>query len=191
LRQYLEDYTSGNVRLAQASSAFLFFLSQQVASAGLGLGAAVRWTYDTIQKAWGGTPYPARTGMIPTGAPTPSVKLNLKKGELVQVRGYREILETVDEGSFNRGMSFDPEMVPYCGGRYRVLDRVDQIINEKTGKMMRLRKDCIMLEGVVCRACYSKYRRFCPRSIYPYWREIWLERVGHDDRFGASEKTRT
>jgi hypothetical protein len=80
--------------------------------------------------------------------------------------------------------------VPYCGGRYRVLERVEQIINEKTGKMMRLRKDCIMLEGVACRACYSKYRRFCPRSIYPYWREVWLERAGADGEFGADEKTR-
>jgi hypothetical protein len=61
-----------------------------------------------------------------------------------------------------------------------VLDRVTHIINEKTGKMMRLRKDCIMLESVVCTACYAKYRKFCPRSIYPYWREIWLERVAPD-----------
>jgi hypothetical protein len=180
LRQYVEDYTSGNVRLGQMLGSFLFFLSEQLASAGLGFGTPVRWAYDTIQKARGGTPYPARFGTIPLGSATPSAKLNLQKGELVEVRGYREILETLDENLNNRGMSFDAEMVPYCRGRYRVLDRVTQIINEKTGKMMRLRKDCIMLEGVVCTACYAKYRKFCPRSIYPYWREIWLDRVGSD-----------
>ena len=29
----------------------------------------------------------------------------------------------------------------------------------------------------ICEARYAKCRRFCPRGIYPYWREIWLERV--------------
>jgi hypothetical protein len=180
LRQYVEDYTSGNVGLTQMLGSFLFFLSEQLASAGVGLGTPVRWAYDTIQKARGGTPYPARFGTIPLGTPTPSGKLDLRKGELVEVRSYRDILETLDENLNNRGMSFDAEMVPYCGGTYRVLDRVTQIINEKTGKMMQLRKDCIMLEGVVCTACYAKYRKFCPRSIFPYWREIWLDRVGSD-----------
>jgi hypothetical protein len=185
LRQYVEDYASGNVRLSQFLGSFLFFVSEQLASAGLGLGTAVRWTYDTIQKARGGTPYPVRIGKIPVGVPTPAAKLNLKKGELVQVRSYQEILETINEDSHNRGMSFDPEMVPYCGGTYRVLDRVSQIINEKTGKMMRLKKDCIMLDEVLCRACYAKHRKFCPRRIYPYWREVWLKRVGSDSEAEA------
>jgi len=178
VRQYLEDYTSGNATLRQMLASLLFFVSEQLASAGVGLGTPVRWVYDAIQKVRGGTPYPVRYGRIRPGMPTPSARLDLKKGELVRVRSYREILETLDENLYNRGMSFDAEMVPYCGRTFRVLDRVGQIINEKTGKMMRLRKDCIMLEGVVCTASYAKYRKFCPRSIYPYWREIWLERVG-------------
>jgi hypothetical protein len=182
LRQYVEDYTSGNVRLSQLLGSFLFFLCEQLASAGIGLGTPVRWTYDLIQKVRGRTPYPVRVGRIPAGRPTPSAKLNLKAGELVRVRDYAEILETIDENLYNRGMSFDAEMVPFCGRTYRVLDRVSHIINEKTGKMMHLRKDCIMLEGVVCTACYAKYRKFCPRSIYPYWREIWLDRVGPNNR---------
>jgi hypothetical protein len=182
LRQYVEDYTSGNVRLSQLLGSFLFFLCEQLASAGIGIGTPVRWTYDTIQKARGRTPFPARVGRIPAGTPTPSRKLNLVAGELVRVRDYAEILETIDENLNNRGMCFDAEMVPFCGRTYRVLDRVSQIIDEKTGKMVRLRKDSIMLEGVVCTACYAKYRKFCPRSIYPYWREIWLDRVEtHDE----------
>jgi hypothetical protein len=40
--------------------------------------------------------------------------------------------------------------------------------------MTRLRNPCIVLEGVVCTA---DYHRLCPRGIYPYWREIWLERA--------------
>ena len=178
LRQYIEDYTSGNVRLSQLLAALAFFLYALLVSAGIGLGSALRWAYDRIQGMRGGTPYPLRMGRVPRGVRTPSAKLDVQPGELVKIRSYEEILATIDETGLNRGMSFDAEMVPYCGGTYRVLDRVNKLINEKTGKMQHLRNDCVMLENVVCLACYSKYRRFCPRSIYPYWREIWLERVG-------------
>ncbi len=176
-RQYAEDYTSGNVHLSQMVGTFLVFLCNQVASAGVGFGSAMRWVYDRIQQMRGGTPYPWRLGKIQAGAKTPSSRLDVQPGELVRVRPYQQILTTIDEAGNNRGMSFDPEMVPYCGGTYRVLDRIRKIINEKTGKMQHLKNDCIMLDSVVCRACYSKYRRFCPRSIYSYWREIWLERI--------------
>jgi hypothetical protein len=189
LRQYAEDYTSGNVRLSQFLTAFLLFLFAHVVSAGLGVGSVLRWVYDTIQRMRNGTPYPFRSGQIPPGAKTPSVKLDLQPGELVKIRGYQEILATIDEKGHNRGMYFDAEMVPYCGGTYRVLNRVSKIINEKTGRMQYLKNDCIMLDGVVCLACYATQRRFCPRAIYPYWREIWLERVGSTRSAAEDKKT--
>jgi hypothetical protein len=68
--------------------------------------------------------------------------------------------------------------VPYCGGTYHVRSRVNQIIDERTGKMMRFGSASVILEDVYCMARYSYDRMFCPRAIYPYWREIWLERVG-------------
>jgi hypothetical protein len=182
LRQYVEDYTSGNVRLTQLLAAFFFFLFDLVASAGLGFGSALLWLYDTIQRLRGGTPFPKRAGRIPQGAKTPSMKLGLQPGDLVKIKDYREILATLDEGAHNRGMYFDAEMVPFCGGTYRVLDRVNTIIDEKTGRMQHLKNDCIMLDDVVCLACYATHRRFCPRGIYPFWREIWLDRVGSDCR---------
>lgn len=177
LRQYVEDWTSGNVRLAQMATALLFFLYHRLAESGLGLGSAMRWAYDMFQKTRGGTPYPLRDGRIPRGMRTPSVKLDLQAGELVKVRSYAEILETLDQGWRNRGMYFDVEQVPFCGGTYRVRGRVERIIDEKTGRMMQLGNDAIILNEVTCQSRYSKCRRFCSRSIYPYWREIWLERA--------------
>lgn len=186
VRQYIEDYRSRNVKLSQLLAALVFTLYAEVASAGTGLGAALRWLYDRVQKMRGATPFPRRVGAIARGETTPAAKLELEPGELVKVRGYQEILATLNEDSCNRGMYFDPEMVVFCGGTYRVLDRVRQIINEKSGKMMQMKNDCIILDGVVCQACYAKNRRFCPRSIYPYWREIWLEREAPDEaRMGA------
>src|SRR5207247_2797499 len=111
--------------------------------------------------------YPWRHGLIPRGERTPAAKSDLAPGDLVKVRTYEDILHTLDDENKNRGMWFDAEQVPYCGGSYRILDRVTRIINEKTGKMQQLKNDCVILDGVVCRACYAKYRRFCPRSIYP------------------------
>jgi hypothetical protein len=73
-------------------------------------------------------------------------------------------------------MYFDAENVPFCGGEYEVLARVERLIDEKTGKMLTLKNDAIILKDVVCEARYAKCRHFCPRAIYPYWREIWLER---------------
>jgi len=181
-RQYVEDYLSGNVRLTQMIASFLFFFFHHLAGSGLGFGSALRWAYDLFQKLRGGTPYPWRMGHVPKGVRTPSVKLGLKEGEQVRVKSYPEILQTLDENWNNRGMYFDAEAVPFCNGTFRVLKRVDRIIDEKTGKILRFKNEAIILDDVVCLARYAKCRKFCPRSIYPYWREIWLERVSSEPK---------
>ena len=107
-------------------------------------------------------------------------ELKLQEGEWVRIKSYDEILATCNEDNLNRGLYFDGEMVPYCGKASRVLKRVTRIINEQTGKMMTMKNPCIILENVVCHARYSYCRMFCPRELYPYWREIWLERVVDD-----------
>jgi hypothetical protein len=105
---------------------------------------------------------------------TPEATLGLRSGELVRIKSKDEIVRTLDVNNKNRGMSFDPEMLMYCGREARVRQRVQKIIDEKTGHMIHFKNPCIVLEDVVCTA---KYHRYCPRAIYPYWREIWLERV--------------
>jgi hypothetical protein len=132
--------------------------------------------YNAVMRLhWRGRPYPYIRGLVK--GKTPAAVLNLQPGELVQVRSKDEIRQTINENNRNRGLSFDVEMVPYCGKTFRVLRRVERIIDEKTGTMIRIPGDCIILDGVVCSGCLSRNRPFCPRSIYPYWREIWLKRV--------------
>jgi hypothetical protein len=175
IRQYLEDYRSGNVAsltiLKGLIYSGLFYLSRL-----RGVGWRMSRLYDKIHPLWGGTPWPKRRGYIPMGKPTPTQTLNLQPGELVRVKPHREILRTLNSKCQNRGMVFDKEMVPYCGGEYRVHKRVSRIINEKTGKMQVMKIPCIVLNSVVCQSRYSDCRLFCPRSIYSFWREIWLER---------------
>jgi hypothetical protein len=175
--QYVEDFTSGNATLFQMVSAFLFFLYHNLASSGMGFGSALRWLYDVFQKVRGGTPYPWRMGEVPKGVRTPAAHLDLQEGELARVKDYRAILATLDEEWKNRGLYFDAEMVPYTNQDFRVLKRIERIIDEKTGKMIRFKTDALILDGVVCQARYAKCRKLCPRGYYLYWREIWLDRV--------------
>jgi hypothetical protein len=172
VRQYVRDVRSGNVGIGQVVKALLFRMFTK--SIRVGAYRAQLWLYDRLQSWRGGTPYPFRWGTLEK---TPRSRLNLQPGDLVQVKSYTEILQTLSMRNRNLGLRFDAEMVPYCGSIRRVLARVERIIDERTGKMTTLSSDCIILDGVVCRAEYSHDRLFCPRSIYPFWREIWLKRV--------------
>jgi hypothetical protein len=80
-------------------------------------------------------------------------------------------------------MWFDPEMIPYCGTRARVDRHVQRIIDESTGKMIKL-SDCVVLDNVVCQGIYH---RFCQREIPTYWRSAWLRTLNGKD---GSELTR-
>ncbi len=141
--------------------------------------------YNRLQRWRWGTPFPHMHGRA---EPTPKETLDLRPGEFVQVKSHDEILATVNAKNRNRGLTFDAEMVPYCGGVYRVGSRVTQIIDEPTGKMVRMKSDCIILDGVICTSKYSHKRLFCPRSIPPFWREVWLRRVDGDVAEGVAKK---
>jgi hypothetical protein len=104
-------------------------------------------------------------------------KLDLQPGEWVRVRTPEEITPTLDKNGFNRGLSFDREMLQLCGQTFRVKARVTNLIAESTGRMVTIKRDAIILEGGVCSGECSTGRWFCPRQIYAYWREAWLERV--------------
>lgn len=174
--QYLEDYRSGNVHVFDIVSSLSALAYSQLAESGLGFGAALRWAYDTFQKLRGGTPYPFRRGHIPRNTRTPSSNQGIQVGDLVRIRRYNEILDTVDEDLKNRGMSFHSEMATHCGNSFRVSQRLRKLMNEKTGKLMVLKNECLVLEGVECVGMYAK-PIYCPRSSYLYWRESWLEPI--------------
>lgn len=177
IRQYLEDYISGNVTIGQLLRGLIYASYYNLSEAGIGVGRPLRWLYDRFQSLWGGLPYPRKKGSLPVGQPTPTCAINLQPGELVRVKPYKEILATLNTENKNRGLSFDAEAVPYCGGVFRVRTRLNKFIDEKTGKLLTTTNAGIILEGVWCQARYSDCRMFCPRSIYSWWREIWLERV--------------
>ena len=183
VRQYVEDYTSGNLSLSRLFNGFVYLAYYHGAQTWRNrLGRPSRWVYDRFQALWGGVPYPRTRGLIPAGQPTPACSLNLQPGEFVRVKSHKEILATIDKNFFNRGLAFDAELVPNCGKVFRVQARVSKFIDEKTGKMKTLKTPAVILQGVWCESRYSNCKMFCPRAIYSWWREIWLERVPQEDQ---------
>ena len=178
IRQYVEDYRSGNVGLWRIICGVVYLLYYSLSQAGIGVGRPMRWFYDKFYSLWRGAPFPRKSGTIPEGHPTPVKTLDLQPGEMVRIKSHEEILKTLDTRNRNRGLYFDAEEVPYCGGTYRVLKHVTKIVNERTGRLQVMKTPCVILDSVICQSRYSECRLFCPRSIYPYWREVWLERVG-------------
>ena len=180
VRQYWEDVRSGNATLGRALSTLFLSWVFNLRKFPVGHRASV-WLYQFVHRLVRGQADPHLRGTIPTGDPTPDERLNLQRGELVEIRSKADIEATVNRDNRNRGLNIDEEMTIFCGGRYRVTTRVDRIINEQTGEMMEFRNPCIVLDGVFCRGEYSAKRLMCPRRITAYWREIWLKRVEGGD----------
>jgi hypothetical protein len=165
VRQYVQDVTSGNASLSQTVRGVLILAFNKFQKATTRL-------LPRPLRIRGGSSYPFLEGKL--NGKTPKDVLDLQPGELVEVKSKREILQTINKANKNRGLRFDVEGLPYCGKRARVLRRVDRLIDEKTGTMVHIPGDCVVLDGVICAAAYHQN---CPRGIYEFWREAWLRRV--------------
>jgi hypothetical protein len=116
-------------------------------------------------------------GQVKKGDRTPESPDLLRAGDWVRIKPAAEILPTLNLRGKNRGLTFDPEMTPYCGSTYQVRGVVRRLIDEPTGRMLEMQNPCIALEGVVCNSEYSEKRFMCPRGILSYWRPIWLDKI--------------
>ena len=165
VRQYIEDVTSGNARPLPVLKGLAIHLFNKF-----------QWANRKFLPRFllinGGRSYPHIQGRVE--GRTPKETLDLQPGELVEVKSKEEIFATLDRTGHNRGLRFDIEMLRYCGKRARVQRRVNRLIDEKTGKMVHIGGDCIVLDGFICAA---DFHQNCPRGIEEYWREIWLRRV--------------
>lgn len=105
---------------------------------------------------------------------TPAENLNLRPGELVEIKSIEGINKTLNENGYNRGLYFTPDMRLLCGKQHRVQRRIEKIIVDGTGEMRKL-GNTVYLEGELCGCVYALGG--CPRGEFSYWREIWLRRA--------------
>ena len=82
--------------------------------------------------------------------------------------------------AYGIGIPYYREMKIYCGRTARVKTKVERFIDEGSGKMVELASDAYILDGVVCEGYRSSGRWLCPRAIYPWWREAWLQPIDGD-----------
>jgi len=175
---YLLDVCSGNWSLSHVLRVLILASLRRMIRTGVGYRALLA-LHEWLAPRFGMHPFGEvanQWGPIPRGAPTPGDDVQLNAGDWVQVRPRAEILKTLNDGGHNRGMHFDPEMVKYCGGHYRVHRIVRRIIDERSGRMLEMKNTCVALEGVICQSEYSDRRLMCPRAILPYWRPVWLQK---------------
>jgi hypothetical protein len=156
-RPYVRELSSGNVGVAR----FTRVMARATA-------------VESLRKLhlWPGVPVRGASSASPRTEP-----LGLQPGEWVEVKSREEIEETLNDKGKNRGLWFDREMLAFCGKKFRVRRRIGRLIDERSGKMVDLKSDCVTLDGAVCSGELSFGRWFCPRAIYPYWREGWLRRA--------------
>jgi hypothetical protein len=110
--------------------------------------------------------------------------LGLKPGEWVEVKSAREIFDTLDQYGKLKGLAFNREQMKFCGGRFKVYKRLENIILESTGERRRIKTPTVLLEGVFCDGqAHGK----CDRSCFCFWREAWLRRIERAESRGGHD----
>lgn len=134
---------------------------------------------DTIELRKTFAAEPALVG----GAPEFEKALDLKPGELVEVRSAAEILSSLDADGKLDGLPFMPEMLALCGRRLRVSRRADNTCAR--GQPRRI-EATVHLEQL---RCDGSAHRGCEAACLILWKEAWLRRVtdSTDDRVGQPE----
>ena len=129
---------------------------------------------------------------------TPAESLGLEPGEVVRVKSRAEVEATLDHQRSNRGLKIGDEMTRHFGRQLEVRDRVDRIIDERTGEMREIR-DTVTLRNIRSESmqggdlgclCTGQLGD-CPRGELMYWREIWLEREPVDQGVSSVPRVRS
>ena len=101
-------------------------------------------------------------------------KLNLQPGDWVEIRSFEEIFATLNSEGKYRGLAFTTEMLHYCGRRFKVFKRLENIILDATGEMRTIKTPTVILENVFCN---GEAHGNCDRTCFCFWREKWLKPV--------------
>ncbi len=162
-RQYRQDLATG-----------LYSPTSLLAMLGVSLGSRLWWGVRKLLRCQ------RRTNSIPPASP-----LLLQAGDWVEVRSAAEIAATLDSRDMLQGLLFAELMKPFCGQRFRVLQRAERFVVEETGRLQR-GSHTVLLEGVTCNGMAF---RGCPRDCYWFWKEAWLRRVTATSPEAATEQT--
>jgi hypothetical protein len=102
----------------------------------------------------------------------------LRPGDLVEVKAPDEILQTLDADGTLDQLPFMPEMVEFCGKRFRVSKRVLRTCYYTEASAAGFRKfrtdDVVLLDGL---RCSGAEHDGCQKACMVFWREAWLRKA--------------
>ncbi|MEV0144996.1 MULTISPECIES: hypothetical protein [unclassified Nonomuraea] len=101
--------------------------------------------------------------------------MNLRVGDVVEVRGEAEILATLDERGELDGLPFMPEMLAFCGRRMTVHKVAHKLCDTQTRSGLRRMERAVHLTGA---RCDGSAHGGCQTACSLYWKEAWLKPVG-------------
>ena len=106
----------------------------------------------------------------------PGQTKQLRRGDLVEVRGAHEILSTLDEDGTLEGLPFMPEMIPFIGKRFTVARRIEKTCLDYPAQSFRRfrHNDVVFLEEL---RCSGNAHSDCQRGCMIFWKEAWLRKI--------------
>jgi hypothetical protein len=100
--------------------------------------------------------------------------VQLRVGQLVEVRSAEEIMATLDELGELDSLPFMPEMLQYCGKQLRVGKVAGKVCDTMTRSGMRKMENAVHLIGV---RCDGSQHSGCQAACMIYWKTAWLRPV--------------
>ncbi|RVX46650.1 hypothetical protein EDD27_9542 [Nonomuraea polychroma] len=100
--------------------------------------------------------------------------MDLKVGDVVEVRTEAEILATLDERGELDGLPFMPEMLAYSGRRLTVHKVAHKLCDTQTRSGLRKMDSAVHLTGA---RCDGSAHGGCQTACSLYWKEAWIKRV--------------
>src|SRR2546430_13197826 len=82
--------------------------------------------------------------------PAAAMTLDLRVGDVVEVRSQAEILATLDENGELESLPFMPEMLQYCGKQLTVQKVAHKLCDTLTRSGIRRMDNAVHLGGVRC-----------------------------------------
>jgi hypothetical protein len=112
--------------------------------------------------------------------------LGLCVGDWVEVRSVEEILATLDDRGSLEALPFMPEMLQYCGRKFRVVQSAHKT-GDTISKSSNWRiKNAVHLEGL---RCDSTAHDGCQAACLLFWKEAWLKPVrGPDSKLERTDE---
>ncbi len=104
-----------------------------------------------------------------------------RRGEWAEVRSLDEIQATLDAEGKLDGLPFMPEMIKYCGRKFRVSRRADRIFLDRYCYVAKL-KDAVFLENF---RCDGQAHDGCQMRCELFWKEAWLKPADPPDQSEA------